>query len=123
AAAHVEERPIEGALELEQDVAGDERWEREQDHRADHEHIPGVERREMDAHARRAAAEHPDDELDGGGDRGDFDEGEPEQPEVRPEIALIRTRERRIHEPSAARRDAEEEARAEEHAADGEAPE
>ena len=101
AAARIEERPAEGALELEQHRAGDERRKREEHHERRHEHVPGVERHQVEPHARRPAAQHADDQLHGGGDRRDFDEREAEQPDVGADVGLIAAGERRVHEPAA----------------------
>ena len=77
-----EERPVEGALQLEQQRGEDHRREAEHDHAADHQHRPGVDRHAPERHARRARAQDADDQLDRAGDRRDLDEADAEQPEV-----------------------------------------
>ena len=62
------------------------------DHRRGHQHVPAVERDQVDAHPGRAALERPDDQLHGGGDRRHFDERESEQPDVGADARLIRWR-------------------------------
>jgi hypothetical protein len=60
-----------------------------------------------------------DDDLDRAGDRGDLDEADAEQPEVLVDAGRISAAgERRIHEPAAARRQAEEQAGEEHQPAD-----
>ena len=78
----VEERPAEQPLHLEQQVARDQRREGEQDHHCDDEDVPGVERHQVEPHARRAALQNADDQLDRGGDRRYLDEAEAQHPDV-----------------------------------------
>ena len=82
-----------------------------------------VERDQVDPHARRAALEHSDDQLHRGGNGGDLDEREAEEPDVRADPRLIGGRQRRVHEPAAARGGIEEDRAAEEDPAQHEAPE
>ncbi len=123
AAGRIEEGPVERALELEEDVAGDERWEGEEDHPRHHQHVPGVERDQVDPHPRRPGLEHADDQLHRSGDRRDLDEGEAEEPDVGADALVVGGGERRVHEPAAGGRCAEEDRAADEDAADGEAVE
>ncbi len=114
-----EERPVEGALHLEQRGAGDDRREREHDHRADDEHRPGEDRHARQRHAGRARHQDADDQLDRAGDRADLDEADAEQPEVGVEPGRVdAARQRRVHEPAAVGRQADEQGAEERQTAD-----
>ena len=82
ASRRIEERPMKIALNLHQQVAGNERRKREEHHRRRHEHVPAIKRDEVDAHARRTTLEHADYKLYRRRDSGHFDEAEAKQPEV-----------------------------------------
>ena len=123
AALRIEERPVKSALDFQQHAAGDQRRKSEDDHRRGHQHVPDIERHEIDAHPRRPGLERADDHLDGGGDGGDFDERKSQQPDIRADVGLIIRSERRIHEPAAARRGVEEDRPAKKHAAEQKTPE
>ena len=123
AARRVEERPVEHALHLEQQVAGDQRREGEQDHARDDQQVPGEERHEVDPHARRAAFHDADDEFDSRGDRSDLDEGKAKQPDIGADARLFGGGQRRVHEPARRRRSTEEDRAADEDAANQETPE
>ena len=62
----IKKRPVEHALEFEQDVAGNEGRKGEQDHAGHHQDIPGIKGDEIDTHARRTTLEHPDREFNRG---------------------------------------------------------
>ena len=118
AARRIEERPVKRSLHFEQHAAGDQRRKGEEDHRRRHQHVPGIERDEVDAHARRPAFERADDHLDGGGNRGNLDERKSQQPDVRADVRLIGRSKRRIHEPAAARRGVEKDRAAQKYPAE-----
>ena len=65
----VEDRPVEGPLELQQRRAGDHRREGQHDHQAHHQHRPGIDRHAGQAHAGRPRHQDAGDQLDGAGDR------------------------------------------------------
>ena len=110
-----EERPAEGALELEQQRCQDYGRKREHDHSGEDQHRPGEHRHTVERHAWRARTQHADDQLDRARDRGDFDETDAEQPEIRAKTGrILRACERRIHGPAAGRREIVEQ-RAEEY--------
>jgi hypothetical protein len=97
-----EERPVVGAFQLQQRRAGDQRREGEYHHDGDHQHRPREYRNARQRHARRAGEQDADDQFDRPGDRGDFDEADPEQPEIRVQAGRIfLSRQGRIHEPAA----------------------
>jgi hypothetical protein len=102
AARGIEEGPVERPLDLEQQGAEDDAGKGDDDHHREHQHRPGEDRHLVEAHARRARAQHPDDDLDRAGDRADLDKADAEQPEVGvdPGRKGFR-RQRRIHEPAA----------------------
>ena len=117
----IEERPVEGPLQLEQQVAGDQRREGEQDHPRHDQHIPGIKRHQVDAHPRRAALQHAHDQLHRRRDGGDLDEAQPQQPDVDAD-AFVQGGQRRIHEPATARAAVEQHRAHHEDAANQEAP-
>ena len=69
AARGVEERPVERALQLEQQGGEDHRREGDQDHPGEDQHRPGEQRHARQRHARRAGLEHADEDLDRAGNR------------------------------------------------------
>ena len=88
------------------------------------QHGPREHRHLVERHARRAGAQHADDDLDRAGNRRDLDEADAEQPEVGAHAGRIaRARQRRVHEPAAGRREIEKERAEENQAADEIGPE
>ena len=125
AAARVEEWPIEHPLELKKDVTCDQRRESEEDHTGYDEYVPGVERHQVEPHAGRAAFQRSHDQFNRRGKRGNLDERQTQQPDVRAiarRVSLVRS-EWRVHEPACVRRGIEENGSCDEHAADHETPE
>ena len=119
-----EERPVKGALQLQQQRGEDHRGEGEHDHQRENEHHPGIDRQLVERLAGSARLEHSDDDLDGAGNRGDLDEADPQQPEIGVDARrVLEARQRRIHEPAAVRRQPEENAAEEGQTADQISPE
>jgi hypothetical protein len=114
---------VERTFQFEQQTSGDEWRKCEEHHRGRHQRVPGVERDQVDPHAGWPAFEHADNQFDGRGDGRNLDEGEAEQPDIGTDVRLVCRRERRVHEPAAARRGIEEQRAAQEDAADDEGPE
>ena len=108
---------MKGALDLQQQAASDERREGEENHRCGYQNVPGVKRDEINAHARWAGFQHPDDHFYGGSNGGHLDEREAEQPDIRADPRLILGGQRRVHEPATARRGIEEQRATEEYPA------
>ena len=77
-----EERPVEGALQLQQQRRQNDRRESEHDHHGEDQHRPGVDRQLVERLPGRARLEHADDDLDRAGDGRDLDEADAEQPEI-----------------------------------------
>ena len=97
---------------------------REHDHPGEDQHRPGEDRHGRERHARRARAQHADDDLDRAGDRGNLDEADAEQPEIGADAGRIFSAgQRRIHEPAAGRRQIEKQRAEEDEAADEIGPE
>ena len=119
-----EEGPVKGPLQLEQDRRRDDGWKRHHDHPGKHQHRPAIHWHLVERHAGRAGPQHAHDDLDRSRDGRDLDEADPQKPEVRVDAGRVSiARERRIHEPSAVRRQAEEQAAEEGDAADEISPE
>ena len=117
----IEERPIEGPFEFEQEIPRDQRREGEEDHAAHDHHIPRVERHDVDAHPRRAAFERADDQLDRRGDRGDLDKREAQKPDIGAD-AFFLGGERGVHEPARLGAGIEQDGPEDKDAADQETP-
>ena len=99
----VEQRPVEGALEFQQKGHHDHCREGQDDHHAEDQHRPGVDRHLRQRHARCARAQHAHDEFDGAGDCADFDEANAQQPEVGVDALGVDPRAQwRVHKPATA---------------------
>jgi hypothetical protein len=123
AARRIEKRPVKRALDFQQQAAGNERREREQDHRRRHTDIPDIKRNQIDAHSGRAGLERPNDHFHSGRDRRNLNKGETQQPHIRTDARLVSRGQRRIHEPAAARSGIKENRAAQENTAQQETPE
>ncbi|KWT73912.1 hypothetical protein APY03_5763 [Variovorax sp. WDL1] len=119
-----EEGPVEGALYLQQRGRCDHRRKGEDDHQRRHQHGPGEDWHAHQRHAGRAREQDADDELDGARDSRDLDEADAQQPPVRAASGReLLAGERRVHEPAAIGRLAEEEGAEEDQSADRIGPE
>ncbi len=82
APGHVEKGPAEGPLQLQQDLAQDQRREAHQHHRAGAQHLPGKERHFGQPHPRGVLAQDGHGDLDRRGQRRDLDEGHAQEPDI-----------------------------------------
>ena len=119
-----EERPVECAFEFQHHRRENDRGESEHDHGGEDQHRPREDRHLVERHARRAIAQHAHDDLDCARYRRNLDETDAQKPEIGAQTRRkLRTRERRVHEPSARRRCVEKDRGKEDKAADCIGPE
>ncbi len=124
AAGGVEERPVERALQLQQQSGEDDGRKGDQDHTREDQHRPGEQGHSGERHARRAGLENADQYLDRTGNGADFDEADAEQPEVGVDTGRISgAGQRRVHEPAAIGSEAHEDRAEEAQSADKIGPE
>jgi hypothetical protein len=82
----VEELGAEAAVKHQQQTGDDEGGEREQDHARHHQHRPREHGHPAEGHAGGPHLQHPDDDLDAGGDRRDLGHPQPQHPEVQSQV-------------------------------------
>ena len=71
-----EKRPVEGALHLQQQGAGNERWKGKDDHQRRDQRRPGEQGHAHQGHARCACEQDANDQLDGPGNGRNLDEAD-----------------------------------------------